>query len=298
MILPFTEIITPMATEEFILHYWDKQALFSKNADRQFSRKLGLSTRQISQRLFTGKQLQNIPFKLYNGKEEVHIPQAHNIDLPFDGFSTQGLYLDALFQILNRENSFHLHFAENFFPLLKQFCQQLEQELKVHALSHLILSPPNARGLLPHTDPYGVFVLQLYGEKKWFLYDIPVSPAPAQGINYHHYADRQPNQLFKLQAGDLLYIPKGMVHATETEDQHAVHLSLGLIPAIAANALELIFKSMTTQTFFQQYLPFGMLGSIGDPVEFQRSFKDQVQAYIKKTDIFTLLDNALQQRIV
>lgn len=78
-------------------------------------------------------------------------------------------------------------------------------------------SGPKASALLPHTDSYDVFVVQVEGCKDWEI---------VQGC-----ADTQKATRFTLQPGDLLYIPYNVIHSarTTTGFDFSTHLTLGLL---------------------------------------------------------------------
>jgi hypothetical protein len=78
-------------------------------------------------------------------------------------------------------------------------------------------SGPNASALLPHTDSYDVFVLQLEGCKDWEI---------VQG-----YAETRRETSLTLQPGDVLYIPYNVIHSARASAgyESTTHLTIGLL---------------------------------------------------------------------
>ena len=114
-------------------------------------------------------------------------------------------------------------------------------------------SGPNGSALLPHYDSYDVFVLQLQGEKTWDI-EVDASPSAAtttttttvieddcgtttngndrddkHDMNEKEFEQATSNSL-TLQPGDLLYMPKGVIHSARTASgfSSTTHLTIGL----------------------------------------------------------------------
>jgi len=93
----------------------------------------------------------------------------------------------------------------------------------------------------PHYDPWDVFILQLQGTKKWSLFQSFITlPHPHQVAKLKHlttmdtpWKGRHPKKIHELvmRPGDLLYIPRGVIHAAESASddggEPSLHLSFG-----------------------------------------------------------------------
>ena len=77
---------------------------------------------------------------------------------------------------------------------------------------------PLYRVSAPHYDDVEVFVLQLEGSKSWKLYH------PVQNLPREHSGDfdrdelDEPFQELNLQPGDLMYLPRGVIHEARTSN--------------------------------------------------------------------------------
>lgn len=93
------------------------------------------------------------------------------------------------------------------------------------------LSPPNALGLNEHFDTNDVFILQVEGSKTWQISDpgieLPVLRHGAQPLGDTHKATRR---TITLRAGDVLYLPRGVIHSAQTSDEASLHLTIGFNP--------------------------------------------------------------------
>ena len=89
----------------------------------------------------------------------------------------------------------------------------------------------------PHADAQGVLVLQTCGSQRWRVWD--GRPFRASELNTKLTAGKgsaltlgEPHLDVVLKEGDALYAPAGWPHATSTEEDASVHLTLGLDHAI------------------------------------------------------------------
>jgi ribosomal protein L16 Arg81 hydroxylase len=96
------------------------------------------------------------------------------------------------------------------------------------------ITPPSAIGFSAHYDRHDVFILQIAGSKAW-----TVGRAPEIQLPNERQARLQGTPLkslkrnamrITLSRGDLLYIPRGIVHKAETTKEYSIHLTIGVTP--------------------------------------------------------------------
>jgi lysine-specific demethylase/histidyl-hydroxylase NO66 len=108
-------------------------------------------------------------------------------------------------------------------------CDDLQAQLDHAAHANVYITPGNAAGFTPHYDTHEVFVLQIAGRKRWFLYDPPIElPHRSQVFNPQGYTAPPPMAQLDLSAGDLLYLPRGYVHSTTTSESYSAHITIGI----------------------------------------------------------------------
>lgn len=98
--------------------------------------------------------------------------------------------------------------------------------------ANAFMTPNGSKGFLPHFDTHDVFVFQLEGEKIWDLYDKRINYPVDRQI---HMIDQktlgEPSVSYRLKAGDLLYVPRGMVHGPHTlKEYDSLHITMGFRP--------------------------------------------------------------------
>lgn len=113
-----------------------------------------------------------------------------------------------------------------------RLCRVLEARLGCIVGANAYRTPPESRAFPPHYDTQDVVVLQLAGRKRWRLFDAAVpqptrrQPCPSGGV-----APGPARWEGVLEPGDLLHVPRGMVHVAETDPAGgSEHLSLGIVP--------------------------------------------------------------------
>jgi ribosomal protein L16 Arg81 hydroxylase len=117
---------------------------------------------------------------------------------------------------------------------LKRLEQTLHSELNAGFEMNVYLTPGGqAQGFMPHYDTHDVFVLQVYGTKKWQLYGRPFPmPLPMPQQEFHALGSSlnipaEPEREIEMQPGDLLYLPRGTVHAATSNETATAHLTIG-----------------------------------------------------------------------
>ena len=105
----------------------------------------------------------------------------------------------------------------------------IELTLRQPLGANAYVTPARARGLAPHFDDHDAFVLQIDGEKTWQIYhayqDLPFR---GEQVDIDKTNLGPAASTFRLRAGDMLYIPRGVIHQAETDGRSSMHLTLGV----------------------------------------------------------------------
>jgi hypothetical protein len=81
-----------------------------------------------------------------------------------------------------------------------------------------------------HKDEYPVFIIQLYGEKKW-MFD---------------------NEDFIIKKGDILCIPKGLYHEVKTSSKASTHITIGIQPEHIADHIKSILLASDEDLYIRR----------------------------------------------
>ena len=146
---------------------------------------------------------------------------------------------------------------------LRQLCASAEAAFSAPFQTNLYLTPPGAQGFVPHWDTHDVFVLQVHGSKDWTLYDTPIElPLVGQSFDEHKPAPGPISAEFTLHAGDLLYCPRGLMHAAHAASDISLHITFGLMARTWSElVLEAVSKAILSEPSLRRNLPVGFARS-------------------------------------
>jgi ribosomal protein L16 Arg81 hydroxylase len=115
-------------------------------------------------------------------------------------------------------------------PKLAAFCRALETVFSCDVQTNIYLTPDNAQGFRTHYDSHDVVVLQTHGSKTWKIYESPLSlPLRSQAFTPNGFVPGEVIDTFTLHAGDMCYVPRGVVHDAIATDEMSLHITTGLL---------------------------------------------------------------------
>jgi ribosomal protein L16 Arg81 hydroxylase len=206
-------LIAPVGEEEFLASYWEKQPLIVHRNDPNYYGDL-----------FT---LDDFDESITRGPSYVKTAEA----ITNKQAKHQGATPTALERILSDMNDGHtliLDGMHQFDPKLRTMCSRLGRETGFNYQTNLYLTPPNGKGFTPHWDNHDVFVMQIMGSKHWKVEkDRRTLPEKTANIEEEGREFRGEVYDFTLQQGDMVYIPRGFVHAAECGSENSLHITVG-----------------------------------------------------------------------
>ncbi len=112
-------------------------------------------------------------------------------------------------------------------PPITTLCAELEAALHHPVSAHLYLTPAGAQGFPPHHDTHDVFVVQVEGSKTWRI-GPPITALPLADDPSGVAVMTEPASDIRLDAGDVLYVPRGWVHEAHAGPTPSLHITLGV----------------------------------------------------------------------
>lgn len=130
--------------------------------------------------------------------------------------------------------------AHKQFSKLAGLCRDVTQSLQMRCQTNLYLSPPGNQGFRSHYDTHDVFILQVQGTKTFRFYDSDVElPFPNDQYDPEQNPHIEVTHSVTLNAGDTLYIPRGLVHdALAHPEEPSLHITLGVFPVVVRDVLQ------------------------------------------------------------
>jgi ribosomal protein L16 Arg81 hydroxylase len=176
---------------------------------------------------------------------------------------------------------------------LQQLCAGLADEFSAASQANLYACWGTNPGFDIHWDDHDVFVIQLDGAKRWRLYG-PTRAAPLRrDLAVDSAPPTEPLDEIVLQAGDLLYLPRGYWHAAVGTGGPTLHLTVGLTRKTGHDLLTWLADQALAEDIIRHDLPLEqaddalgrhvaaiLSAAIGgaDPADLGRRFRRHVQA--------------------
>ena len=121
--------------------------------------------------------------------------------------------------------------VEKYVRAVGTLARSIEVELNFPVQVNTYITPPGQTGLAPHYDDHDVFILQVQGSKIWHLYlgaDRPPREIQRETDKAVAIDGLPPPTDVRMEAGDVLYVPRGRVHSAETTSEQSIHLTVGI----------------------------------------------------------------------
>ncbi|WP_426164884.1 JmjC domain-containing protein [Pseudoduganella sp. R-34] len=134
---------------------------------------------------------------------------------------------------------------------IRDLCNQVARFTGAPAAANGYISFGDKETFGNHWDTHDVFAVQLIGRKRWLVYEPTFSlPLPGQ-TSLHHKADCPATPFFDeiLEAGDILYIPRGWWHTAIPLREETFHVAIGVHPPVVANYVEWVAKNVLPDHF-------------------------------------------------
>jgi hypothetical protein len=154
----------------------------------------------------------------------------------FDGAFAE-VDVDRVLDLHRAGASIILNGVDALLEPVAELCAAVRGALGVKAHANAYITPREAQGFPLHLDTHDVFLLQVVGEKQWRLHDSPFPLATPAFKGEEHAGPLGPATEISLGAGELLYIPRGMLHEGVTSTAMSIHLTIGMHPYTWAELL-------------------------------------------------------------
>jgi ribosomal protein L16 Arg81 hydroxylase len=219
MIDNLATLLAPVSEESFLEHFLDKKRLHVKG-----------SRPARAAELFSWPTINHLIESDMLPAERLRVVRA-NVDILPSMFrhkdGARGLRAGALQALLSQGVSMIMNGVGDYVPQIGRLSDAIERRLGHRAWVNAYLSFGRGSALKAHWDEHDVLVVQVHGNKRWRSYGTPV-PFPVS--NYNAGKDLGTTIVWEgvLEAGDVLYLPRGEVHEAAVEGLNSVHLTIGL----------------------------------------------------------------------
>jgi ribosomal protein L16 Arg81 hydroxylase len=232
-----SEILTPFDAAEFRASVWGQRPLVVPGPSTKFAS------------LFTFDSLNRI-------LNESPFPHP-TVKLTRNGRTLQSSTPEGFVGHIRGGATLVLENAERYDATVAGFLDRLSAELCFATRANVYFSQPRQQGYQNHYDTHDFFILQVEGEKDWFIF--PATVEEPLFDQKHHGMSPPPESEIVLQCtltrGDVLYVPKGMWHYACATGQPSVHLTIALFQRTGIDFLTWLVNELRDDETFRRRFP-------------------------------------------
>jgi ribosomal protein L16 Arg81 hydroxylase len=254
--LDLAALLAPLTVDRFVAEHWERRPLHQRRGEPGFYASI-LTTDDLERLISAGDlRFPAIQLARHGGyfPPEVYTTTAKHGTETWSGVPDvariQAEYAAGATVVLPA--------LQRAWAPLRALCLELSAELSHAVHANAYLTPAGTTGFLPHYDTHDVFVLQVGGRKRWRVH------APPLRLPHHtqHFVRSEaplPPLVgeLELDAGDLLYLPRGYVHHAETSDRFSAHVTIGVTVYTWVELLAELAKASRERSRFREALPIG-----------------------------------------
>ncbi len=221
--MTLADILAPITVTEFLQSYLDRNCLVVPPQPAKFDHLLSWS--ELNDRLRTLRVAGNRLRLVHNGKQ---LDRAAYLSRPRH---EAGSYIEttAFSRLLNDGATLVVDQVDELFPSVRLLNESLQELFKIYIGTNLYAGWRSDHGFDLHWDQHDTLILQVYGRKHWQVYEPtllhPVEPSAAGEVPQ---PTSPPIWDGLLEAGSVLYMPRGWWHIARPIDEPSLHLTIGL----------------------------------------------------------------------
>lgn len=263
------ELLAPHSLQHFLDHHWEQRPLHVRG--RPGDARAATITLGAVDAMLTARASRHPDVSLVNARDPVEAEDYSDDEGLIDPIKVAKLFAAGATIIINN--------LDQLAPHVRATLARLESELGIHAQANLYLTPGGAQGFAPHFDSHDVLLVQCVGQKQWRLYDSPRG-LPMRGERFNPTETRAGELTTELllQTGDVLYIPRGLMHdAVAVDDGPSLHVTIGLHPFRWS---EVLLEALAVQALrdpdLRAGVPLGALRSDASDDELRAAMQQRV----------------------
>jgi ribosomal protein L16 Arg81 hydroxylase len=165
-----------------------------------------------------------------------------------------------------------LYSVEDLCPAVRSLSESFRDVLQARNHVNLYASWRSENGFDLHWDSHEVMVLQLHGRKQWQIF-APTQEAPLD-VGVPPRPSGPPTWSGMLNAGDVLYLPRGWWHVANAVNEPSLHLTFGIAPMHGLNLLNWMATRLKGHVHLRRNLP-----SLREPAA-QQAYMSELRAIV------------------
>ncbi len=228
-------LLSPLGEEEFFRDHWERRHLYVKRDDPEHFALL-----------FSASDLPQVIAAAVHAMRHQPPHEVPCIEIIARAQEPRAVAttptVTRVYAALESGATVRLNQLHRYWPPMRSYVLQLQNELGFIPGLSVYCSPPDGRGLGPHFDAHDNIVMQIAGSKRWRVGpgpELPLETVPQLPFEtrdemlLHRVSPPQAPSHGDLEdlilaPGDSLYIPRGTIHDVQAIGTFTVHLSFGI----------------------------------------------------------------------
>ncbi len=293
-IASFEQMIAPVSLDEFFARYWEKEPLFIQRSDPGFYDEL-LTLSDLQNTISSGGL--RYPAIQLSRDGGFLPPEAFCKSIRAGGVVFEGVPELARVQAEYQSGStLSLPGFHRAWGPLARLASAVEAYLDHAVHTNIYITPGAVSGFGPHHDTHEVFIFQISGGKHWKIYPPIIElPHSSQLFRPQMFTGAAPMLELDIEPGDLLYLPRGVVHSTTTLNRASAHATLGVTVYTWVELLAMWLQSSKDKVDLRRALPPGFAHRPELKRELMDGFAKLVAELHEKLDSESLVESFLQR---
>ena len=246
------QLLSPLTVDEFLKNFWGRTFKHVPGTPDKFSHLLPW------QRLNEALEQHRLDFpRIRLTRDGERLQPGSYISHSYPGqkrVAAPRLRYQKLTQELNSGATLVLDAVDELYEPLRAVAEALELFFHERIQINAYASWRTSRGFDLHWDDHDVFILQVTGRKQWMIHGM-TRPYPLAGDPKEPKPTEPPLWDQILEAGDLLYIPRGFWHVAYPLNEPTLHLTVGVHNRAGLDLLRWFVNRMRSSEMFRMDLP-------------------------------------------
>lgn len=249
--MTLAQILHPISIATFFKEYYEQKHLVIRKKNKEAFK--NILTVEDLDKMFYSVSNHHPQFRLAdNSSDEVPDPKTYtvkNSDLIDPIKFVKSFRTGATLVMSNLEHKI---------AGCRSLTNEFEAFFKHRTQTNIYLTPKDAQGFATHYDSHDVFILQFEGSKNWRIYNnaMPLADKSSAFVK-EGFVPGPIEDEFTLEQGDVLYIPRGIVHDAYCTHENSGHITTGLLGKTWAEHLgELLLERSKNHIALRRFTKF------------------------------------------
>jgi len=225
-------LLSPLTTREFLDGYREQKHLLIQRDDALYFDEL-LTLADLDHVLSVSN------FKADNTRIVIDGNETPIADLLGSDGNDRSNALEKVYSHFRQGKTIIINGLHERWEPLARMARTLSNTANLDPQINIYLTPAGSKGFKAHYDTHDVFIAQAHGSKTWRLYQGPIElPLQSQPWDRSLTVPDTPIDEFTLHAGDILYLPRGILHEGAANAETSMHITIGLHPTLWSTVIK------------------------------------------------------------